>query len=102
MQKFTWVWVAIIISVILIVMQCLFGVKVTANEQGLPLLMVLLMNEFGFVLCAIGGWTAANVLKQTGMQAKLAMGIVICALFAIGFLWNLIRLYPNGGIGGAA
>lgn len=98
-MKIQWVWIALIIAVILAAMQLLSDYSAAGGGKGLPLLMLLLMNEFGFILCAIGGWTAANTLKRTGMQSKLAAGIVLCGVFAVGFLWNMIRLYPEGGIG---
>lgn len=98
-MKIQWVWIAIIIAVILVLMQLLSAHAVAGGGKGLPLLMLLLMNEFGFVLCAIGGWTASNTLKKTGMQTGLAAGIVLCGVFAVGFIWNLIRLYPGGSPG---
>ena len=97
-MKLSWVWVAICISTVFVLAQLLFGVKITVDDSGLPLLMVLLMNELGFILCAIVGWMSVNVLKKSGLQLSLAIGVLVLTGFAVGFLWNLIRLFPSAGV----
>ena len=97
-MKIQWVWLALIVSSVFAAMQLMFGVKITTEDTGLPLLMVLLMNELGFVLCALAGWFSVNSIKKTGMNVKLAIGTGLCTAFAVGFLFNLIRLFPTTGL----
>ena len=92
-----WLWIALLIAVILLLAQWLFGVRYVATDSGLPLLTVLLMNEFGFVLCCIGVGTGVKVVKNHGSRTPLVVGIILTAVFAVIFLWSLIRLYPTGG-----
>ncbi len=91
-MKLQFVWIAIIVAVMLALMQFLFGTR-------LPLLTSLLVNEFGFVVCCIGAGTATHKARQTRWSAALVTGVLVCAVFAFGFLWTLIRMYPGGGAG---
>lgn len=89
------VWIAIMVVVPLLVLQLIFGVKITAEDEGIPLLTLLLMNEFGAVLCAIAAGTSISVMKKSGVRASLVAGTVIVTVFVFVFLWRLFELYPT-------
>ncbi len=97
MSKSMWVWIAVGMSCLLLSMQLLFGTQSLHTEGHLPLLMVLLMSEFGFVLCCIGGYIASDILKKQGITSKMLLGLTLCAVFAMVFLWRIILLYPATG-----
>ena len=93
-MKEKWVWLALVISVPLMFMPFLFGVRTLITEQGIPLLTVLLMNEFGFVLCVVGVGMAVAHMRAMGVQIKLVFGCVLASIFAIAFVVRLSQLYP--------
>lgn len=67
----------------------------------LPLFTRLLMNEFGFILCLIGGGLAIRGLRGGGNHL-LWLALIGCALFAAGFLYTGIALWPEGGLTGGS
>ena len=99
MKRDKFVWMAILVAVPLLVLQLMYGVKVTAVDQGIPLLTILVMNEFGAVLCAIATWLSVNSLKnsenKSGSRPMLIAGIFIVVVLAFVFIWRLVMLYPT-------
>ena len=90
-----WVWLALLLAVPIVLLQFIFGVRTTVAEQGIPLLTVLLMNEFGAVLCLIAVVIAVNTLRRNGLQKKLIAGAVAAGLCAVGFAFRIFQLYPG-------
>lgn len=88
------VWLAILVAVPLLLAQFLFGIRTTAEEQGIPLLTVLIMNEFGAVLCAIAAGVGINQIKKAGIRVKPAAAALFLSLLAMVFIWRLLMLYP--------
>jgi len=64
-------------------------------DYELPLLTMLIVNEFGFFVTAIGAGVGINMLLKDGMQAPLLLVVVGCAIMALGFLYMAIRLWPG-------
>lgn len=93
-MKEKFIWIAIGIALTLFAMQFVFGVASAENTRGLPLLMVLLMNEFGLLLCCAGGFVGTLIVKDKGVQPILLFGIFICVILCATFLWALIHFYP--------
>ena len=61
----------------------------------LPLLTRLLMNEFGFFLCLIGGGLAIRDLRRAGPGSpRHWLTLLGCALFALGFLYAGLKIWP--------
>ena len=56
---------------------------------------MLIVNEFGFFVTAIGAGVGINMLLKDGRQTPLLMVIVGCAIMALGFLYMAIRLWPG-------
>jgi hypothetical protein len=65
-----------------------------AEAYRLPVLTMLIVNEFGFFVTAIGAGIGVNTLLAKGMQGGLLLSVVGCALLASGFLYLGIRLWP--------
>ena len=62
----------------------------------MPLLTRLLMNEFGFLVCLIGGGLAIRDLRRDGMGSRHWLPLLGCTLFALGFLYTGLQLWPSG------
>jgi hypothetical protein len=67
-----------------------------AEAYRLPVLTLLIINEFGFFLTAIGAGIGINRLLAQGMQPGLLFSAIGCGVLAAGFLYLGIRLWPEG------
>ncbi|HUT40136.1 MAG TPA: hypothetical protein VM011_02240 [Gammaproteobacteria bacterium] len=67
-----------------------------AEAYRLPVLTLLIVNEFGFFVTAIGAGIGINTLLARGMQRGLLLSVLGCALLAAVFLYLGIRLWPGG------
>jgi hypothetical protein len=56
---------------------------------------MLIVNEFGFFVTAIGAGVGINTLLRDGVQSTLLMVIIACAVMAAGFLYLAIKLWPG-------
>lgn len=71
------------------------------DESGitaLPLLTLLLLNEFGFILAATGAVLGVGQLRRTGLRFALLAAVAGCVLLAVLFAGLGLSLWP-GGIG---
>jgi hypothetical protein len=66
-----------------------------AEGYQLPLLTLLIVNEFGFFLTAIGAGVGINRMLVQGAGGGLLLSVAGCAVLALGFLWLGIRLWPG-------
>ena len=82
-------------AVPLLLLQFLFGIRTTAEEQGIPLLTVLFINQFGAILCAAAAWFSIRTMKKTGIQSAVLAATVALAVLAVVFMWRLLLLYPT-------
>ena len=64
-------------------------------DYDLPLLTMMIVNEFGFFVTAIGAGIGINALLKDGSQPRLLMVTVGCAVMAAGFLYLAIKLWPG-------
>ncbi len=74
--------------------------KITISENGetaMPLLTLLLMTEFGMIVCIVGVIMGGKQLLNTGFDIKLALAVPGCAALAIMLgiegldLWNYVN-----------
>lgn len=93
-EKFS--FIAAGLSLPLLLLPWAGGVRMHGDQEGVPLLTVLLASEFGFVLTAAGAVAATLEMRKAGYRHTQAAGLSLCALLAMGFLWHLLRLYPAG------
>jgi len=71
------------------------GALSPGGNYDLPLLTMLIVNEFGFFVTAIGAGVGINMLLKNGAQPSLVMVTIACALMAAGFLYLAIKLWPG-------
>ena len=71
------------------------GVLGPEGEHALPLLTLLIVNEFGFFVTAIGAGVGINAMLKRGMRPSVLLLTVGCGLLAAGFLYLGSRLWPG-------
>jgi hypothetical protein len=71
------------------------GVMSPNANYALPLLTMLIVNEFGFFVTAIGAGVGINMIFKDGMQTPLLMVVIGDAILAACFLYLAIRLWPG-------
>ena len=94
-MKMSFPWLALGLGLVIAAVLGLGGAVDPAAGPVLPLLLLLLLNEFGFVLTAIGAGLALRDASRTGFSPTLLMLIAGCAVLAAGFLWLGLRLWPG-------
>jgi hypothetical protein len=95
MGKLTFPWLAMGLGLLVAVGLVASGVLSPEANYDLPLLTMMIVNEFGFFVTAIGAGTGINILLKNGMQPNLLMVTIACGLMAAGFLFLAIRLWPG-------
>jgi hypothetical protein len=71
------------------------GVLAPDGDYALPLLTLLIVNEFGFFVTAIGAGIGINTMLKQGLRPPVLLLTIGCALLAVGFLYLGIRLWPG-------
>jgi len=94
-MKMSFPWLALGLGLVIAVLLGLSGAVDPAASPALPLLLLLLLNEFGFVLTAIGAGLALRDATRDGFSPTLLMLIAGCAALAAGFLWLGLKLWPG-------
>ena len=95
MGKLTFPWLAMGLGLLVAVGLVASGVLSPEANYDLPLLTIMIVNEFGFFVTAIGAGFGINILLKGGMQPTLLMVTVACGIMAAGFLFLAIRLWPG-------
>lgn len=71
------------------------GVLAPGDDYALPLLTLLVVNEFGFFVTAIGAGVGINAMLSRGVRTPLVLLTIGCAAEAAVFLYLGIRLWPG-------
>ena len=96
MKNFHFPWLALAIGLLIAIALQQSGALNAATENRLPLLTLLVMSEFGFIVTAIGAGLGMRVLYKRDGGAAILVSVLGCLLFAAGFLWVGMRLWPGG------
>mgnify|MGYP001815589543 FL=1 len=96
MKKQVFPWIALSLGLLVMVTLLGAGALRPAEEYGLPLLTMLIVDEFGFFVTAIGGFVGARVLSKEGIRISLLITTLACILLAAGFLLLGLRMWPGG------
>ena len=99
MGKLTFPWLALGLGLLVAVGLLSSGALSPDASYALPLLTMLIVNEFGFFVTAIGAGVGVNMILKDGMQTPLLMVIIGDAILAVGFLFLAIRLWPGMAAG---
>lgn len=68
-----------------------------AGEHRLPLLMLLLMSELGFIVTAVGAFLGLRELRREGLRLATLSVALGCAALAVGFVVMGLALWPETG-----
>lgn len=95
MGKLTFPWLAMGMGLLLATALVASGALSPDANYDLPLLTMMIVNEFGFFVTAIGAGIGINNLLKNGVQPSLLMVTVACAVMAAGFLYLALKLWPG-------
>lgn len=99
MGNFSFPWLALGLGLLVAAGLLSSGVLSPDANFVLPLLTMLIVNEFGFFVTAIGAGVGINMILKDGMQTPLLMVIIGDAILAACFLFLAIRLWPGMAAG---
>ena len=98
MKRISFPWIATGIGLVLVVILIRSGAAGGAEDHALPLLTLLFLAEFGFILTAVGAVAGFRTwLRERGNLAMLS----VCSasvLLAIGFLALGVYLWRSQGL----
>ena len=96
MNNISFPWLALGLGLVVAVGLIMSGAFLPDGVYKLPLLTMLIVNEFGFFVTAIGAGVGINTLLGKGMNPTM-LGISIAdGLMAAMFLYLGIQLWPGG------
>ena len=64
------------------------------GSSAIPLLTLLVMNEFAFFVTAFAVYIGVKQLRASGWQTLYGIVTVFCALLFLRFAWLGIELWP--------
>jgi len=75
------------------------GAANLSSAPAIPLLTVLILCEFGFILTAIGAFMAVRRLIAEGLAVRALSEVLGCIVLAAAFVVLGLARWPGGGIG---
>ncbi len=74
-------------------------IKTGAADPGaelvLPLLTVLIISEFGFIIMAVAFFLGAQTLVKTGFEIVLAIVTLLCGMLGVEFMLIGVAHWPG-------
>jgi len=95
MMKYPFYWLALGIGLIVIFLLLQSGVLGPADELRLPLLTLLIVNEFGFFVCAIGLLFAVREMKASEPSLAKWLTLLGNGVLSLSFVLIGLRLWPG-------
>jgi hypothetical protein len=95
MTKEGFPWLALGIGLVLAAVLIRSGAADPADGYGLPLLTLLLMAEFGFLVTAVGAFLGVRTMQRRGRSPAHLLATLGCAALALGFLMLGFSLWPG-------
>jgi len=96
MKKQVFPWIALSLGLLVMVTLLGAGALRPAEEYGLPPLTMLIVDEFGFFLTAIGAGIGIRELVREGVRLSLLVTTLACIGLAAGFLLLGLHMWPGG------
>jgi len=98
MKKTAFPWIALGLGLTLLAILVQAGATVRGGPYLLPLLTLLLMNEFGLIVSLIGAGIGFSAARKPGTPRALLFAAIGCILLVLAFAWLGITLWPEGGV----
>jgi len=71
------------------------GAADPAADLVLPLLTVLIISEFGFIVMAVAVFLGGQTLAKSGFEIVLAIVILLCGMMGVEFMVIGIKHWPS-------
>jgi hypothetical protein len=97
MGNLSFPWLALGLGLLVAIGLFFSGALSPDGRYDLPLLTMLIVNEFGFFVTAIGAGVGINMMIRDGIQQPLLTVVIACGILAAGFLYVAIKLWPGMG-----
>ena len=89
-------WLALGIGLAVLLLLLVSGALGAPEGYRLPVLTLLIVNEFGFFVTAIGAGVGINRMTAGDSPPGLRLSVIACAILACGFVYLATRLWPGG------
>ena len=95
MEKKNFPFVALALALFLMGVLYKTGAADPDMELLLPLLTVLIISEFGFILCAIAVFIGGQTLLKNGFDIVMVVVTLLCGMLGVEFMLVGIRHWPG-------
>jgi len=95
MQNLSYPWLALGLGLLVAFGLLQSGALRADGNYALPMLTMLIINEFGFFVTAIGAGVGINKLLAGGVRTPLLLVTLGAGVQAAGFLYLGIKLWPG-------
>lgn len=99
MKKEAITWVALGLGLAIVLMALPASMPGADGKRALPLLTLLFLAEFGFVVTALGAGLGVRRLRESGLRFALLAAVTGCVLLAFVFAWLGLSLWSVTGGG---
>lgn len=96
MTKANFPLVALALSLFLMGILVKTGATDPNTTNMLPLLTVLIISEFGCIVCVVAVYLGGQTIIQNGFEIVLAVVTLVCAMLAVEFMLIGIQHWPGG------
>lgn len=94
-MKPSYPWISLVLGLVLILVLLWMGAMGPRGQYGLPLLTLLLMSEFGFLLAGFAVVAGIGELLRRGIHGPTALLLTANLILALGFAWIAFALWPG-------
>ena len=95
MKKANFPFIALALGLFLMSILYKTGATDPDTELVLPLLTVLIISEFGFIVSAIAVYMGGQTLVKNGFEIVTAVVTLLCGMLAVEFMLTGIRHWPG-------
>jgi hypothetical protein len=95
MNKANFPFIAFGLGLFLMGVLTLTGARDPGAELVLPLLTVLIISEFGFLVMAAAVFLGGQILVKNGFDIVLAIAILLCGMLGVEFMLIGIAHWPG-------
>lgn len=94
MNKLHFPYIALGLGLFLFVVTMMGNVADENGSRAIPLLTMLVISEFAFIVTGIGAFIGVRQIQSTGLKPVFTIVTILCILLAIRFMLLGIELWP--------
>ena len=95
MKKTSFPYIALTLGTVLSILMLLGSEPMENGRTRLPLLMLLLASEFGFIVTLIGSGMGFNQIRKASLDNTLVAAAIGCLLLAAAFAYLGLQLWTT-------